>query len=370
MKYFIIILISLFALNVKGQQKNQSFSIYGNLKNLKNTKIYLEYADRKVIDSGKIDALGNFTLKGKISEPQVVYLTFKESRGKSYELFLENTDYAFKGDFNDAKNTEIKGGKEQALFNKYRILGNEMNKLMVDMQRPIHYNLKKKDSVGAYAYILATTEIWRDSLLSREVDFIKQFPSSGVSVHAMRSILAGNLPVKLQDSLMRLVEAFPVGKYPHAVKYREVIDLRLSVSIGAKAPDFSQPDVTGKEVPFSEFRGKYVLLDFWASWCAPCRAENPNVLKAYQKHKESNFTVLSVSIDVDRDKWLKAVEEDKLPWLQVSDLKKANAASKRYAVSAIPSNFLIDPDGRVIAINLKGEHLQNVLDEVLGKKSK
>jgi len=132
------------------------------------------------------------------------------------------------------------------------------------------------------------------------------------------------------------------------------------------APDFSQPDTAGVAVALSGFKGKYVLLDFWASWCHPCRAENPNLVKAYNKYKGSNFTILSVSMDNNKASWLKAVQADKLPWMQLSDLKSAsNEAVKLYGVKAIPANFLIDPQGRIVASNLHGEDLVTFLDKLL-----
>ncbi|SHN33493.1 TlpA disulfide reductase family protein [Chitinophaga sp. CF418] len=137
---------------------------------------------------------------------------------------------------------------------------------------------------------------------------------------------------------------------------------------GAPAPDFTQTDVNGKAVKLSDFKGKYVLLDFWASWCGPCRRENPNVVKAYNAYKDKGFTVLGVSLDKpgDRDKWLAAIEKDGLPWTQVSDLKAwDNEAAKLYEVNAIPMNFLIDPNGKIIAKYLRGEALEATLKKLL-----
>jgi len=137
---------------------------------------------------------------------------------------------------------------------------------------------------------------------------------------------------------------------------------------GMLAPDFTQLDVNGKPVKLSDFRGKYVLLDFWASWCGPCRRENPNVVKAYNDFKAKGFEVLGVSLDKreDRDKWLQAIQKDGLSWTQVSDLKVwDNEAAKLYDVNAIPMNFLIDPDGKIIAKYLRGEALETTLKKVM-----
>jgi len=142
----------------------------------------------------------------------------------------------------------------------------------------------------------------------------------------------------------------------------------LPTDIGDKAPDLSLDDTAGKAIALSSLQGKYVLLDFWASWCGPCRAENPNVLAAYKKYKGRNFTILAVSLDSKRDQWLKAVQHDGLLWPQVSDLEGwQSGAAAKYGVHAIPTNFLIDPSGVIIAKSLRGPELESKLEEVLPK---
>jgi thiol-disulfide isomerase/thioredoxin len=136
------------------------------------------------------------------------------------------------------------------------------------------------------------------------------------------------------------------------------------------APDFTQADVNGVPVKLSSFRGKYVLIDFWASWCGPCRQENPNVVRVYNKYKEKNFTIIGVSLDKQsgRADWLAAIKNDGLNWTQVSDLKFwSNQAAALYYVSSIPANFLVDPNGKIVAKNLRGDDLESKLKEVLGK---
>jgi peroxiredoxin len=133
-----------------------------------------------------------------------------------------------------------------------------------------------------------------------------------------------------------------------------------------RAPEFSQPDINGQPVSLSSFRGKYVLLDFWASWCRPCREENPNVVAAYNQFKDKNFTVFGVSLDENKEAWQKAIDKDGLTWTHASDLQFwNNAAATLYGVQSIPANFLIDPQGNIIAQDLRGEELVKTLEKHL-----
>jgi peroxiredoxin len=200
-----------------------------------------------------------------------------------------------------------------------------------------------------------------------QIDYIKQYPDSYISYLALVELTGPIIDVDkiepLFNSLSDRLKNSPTG-----LVFKKNIILTKNTAIGATAPDFSQNDVNDHPVRLSQFRGKYVLLDFWASWCGPCRAENPNVLKAYQQYHDKNFTVLGVSLDRPgkKDDWLTAIKADKLEWTQVSDLKFwENEAAKLYGVRAIPQNFLIDPNGKIIAKNLSGEELNEKLKSIL-----
>jgi peroxiredoxin len=151
-------------------------------------------------------------------------------------------------------------------------------------------------------------------------------------------------------------------------KLSEQVEILKRVAVGQPAIDFTMNDMQGNPVTLSSLYGKYLLVDFWASWCGPCRRENPNVVAAYNKFNDQGFEILGVSFDKNKDKWLQAVEDDRLTWKQVGDLKGwGNEAGKLYAIKSIPSNILLDPKGIIIAKNLQGEDLLAQLNKLFSK---
>jgi peroxiredoxin len=204
-------------------------------------------------------------------------------------------------------------------------------------------------------------------------DYMRENPSSPLLIFAFnnyvgdpRTLQAADVPRTralfnmLSDSVRNLASSKAFQQ-----RLNNMVTFDQGVAIGKQAPDFTQNDTAGHPVSLSAFRGKYVLLDFWASWCGPCRADNPNVVAAYHKYHGKGFEILSVSLDQQEKAWKKAIRDDRLAWTHVSDLKYwDNALVKLYGVQGVPQNFLIDPQGKIIARGLRGEDLEKKLGEI------
>ncbi|HVG13316.1 MAG TPA: TlpA disulfide reductase family protein [Chitinophagaceae bacterium] len=303
---------------------------------------------------------GSFTLNGTIPEPGLYWITMGKEQAQ--HVFLENSKLTITGDAKDNKNMQVSGSQSHKDFDLFRSI---FNPLMGELHasaaqiNKAQNEKKREELVARYDSVLKK--------VNKEVSsFVIARPASYVSPFLL--YITGQLlddPAIMEqryNSLAENVRASNIGK-----SLAEFIAYNKVGAIGTEAIDFSQESPDGKSISLSSFRGKYVLVDFWASWCKPCRLENPNVVKAYNKFSPKNFTILGVSLDKEKDAWVKAIKTDNLTWPQISDLQFwSNSAAVLYHVQGIPQNFLIDPNGKIVGKNLRGEELESKLCQLLG----
>jgi peroxiredoxin len=371
-------------------QNAQPFTIKAKMSNVATpAKAYLVYylGANNVTDSAAVTN-GEFTFTGVVMDPVNASL-FIDHKGIGFakyiaqnfpdggpsktadglSFFLEKGNLNITGKDSIAK-ANIVGSKlnddNKSLKAKLNVINEKARLLNVEAQST---PADKQKSAAFQNAMQAKFKVLQDEQKGVLKSFITANPDSYLSLLALASVSGPSPDVSEVEPLYNLLSA-DLKNTEGGKQLKFSIDALKLTAVGATAPDFTQNDVNGKPVSLSSFKGKYVLIDFWASWCGPCRQENPNLVRTYNKYKGKNFTVLGVSLDKENGKeaWLAAIKNDGLTWTQVSDLKYwQNLAASLYGVQSIPQNFLIDPQGKIVAKGLRGDDLDSKLEQLLGK---
>jgi len=341
-----------------------NYEIKGTIKGLASDTLFLSVMNSGTMAPERISIAANndqFVYKGKVSQPSIVWAqtTSKRSSNGNFTFFVEKGSIVVAGNNDDLTQTLVTGTKSN---DEYAYVNKRMG-IYYDQIKILQQKGKGDTSTVAYKKNYRQIAELYDSINVFQNDYVASHPDALAS-GLLLMLISDKIPVdRLETYYTSLGE--PVKQLSILAKMPTKIEGKKRSVIGSAAPDFTMNDVNGKPVTLSAYRGKYVLLDFWASWCVPCRKENPSIKAAYAKFRDKNFEVIAVSVDEKGALWRKAIEQDQLPWIHISDLQQQNKVATLYGVQPIPDNFLIDPSGKIIERGLHGSQLETTIEKFL-----